>query len=125
MKQILVDSDVLIEVTRARHPFLVARWEELIQSDANVFCSPISVAELWLGARTHEQDALEALFRGILCVPIDANVGRRAGEFLARYRKSHHLVLADAMIAATASIHDLALWTRNRRDYPMSEISFF
>jgi predicted nucleic acid-binding protein len=125
LKQVLVDSDVLIEVTRARDQILLARWEQLIQSDGNLFCSPITVAELWHGARPGEQEALERLFRAVPCVPIDANVGRHAGELLAHYRKSHHLELADALIAATASTHGLELWTRNRRHYPMKELVFF
>jgi len=33
--------------------------------------------------------------------------------------------LGDALIAATASLHNLALWTRNRRHYPMKDVFFF
>jgi predicted nucleic acid-binding protein len=33
--------------------------------------------------------------------------------------------LGDALIAATASIHNLELWTRNRRRYPMRDLAFF
>jgi predicted nucleic acid-binding protein len=29
------------------------------------------------------------------------------------------------LIAATASLHDLQVWTRNRRHYPMKDLSFF
>lgn len=42
-----------------------------------------------------------------------------------QFAKSHRLELADALIAATASIHKLKLWTRNRRHYPMKDIAFF
>lgn len=125
MKQVLVDSDILIEVSRARDRFLLSRWEELVRSGAPLFCSPVTVAEIWHGARSNEQGALEALFAGLACVPIDSNIGRRAGEFLAQYSKSHHMELGDALIAATASIHNLELWTRNRRHYPMRELAFF
>lgn len=125
MKQVLVDSDVLIEVTRARDPFLLARWERLIQGDGHLFCSPITAAELWHGARPNERNALEVLFRAIPCIPIEADTGRRAGELLAQYQKSHRLELADALIAAAACIHNLELWTRNRRHYPMKDLRFF
>jgi len=69
--------------------------------------------------------AIEALFGAITCVPIDADTGRRAGEYLRRYARSHSVELGDALIAATASIHNLELWTRNRRHYPMKEICFY
>ena len=59
------------------------------------------------------------------CIPIDGDTGRQAGDFLRQYSKSHHLDLGDALIAATASIHKLKLWTRNRRHYPMKDVVFY
>jgi predicted nucleic acid-binding protein len=49
----------------------------------------------------------------------------RAGEYLRIFAKSHHVELGDALIAATVSIHNLDLWTRNRRHYPMKDVSFY
>lgn len=88
-------------------------------------CSPVTVAELWHGARSSEQSALNALFNAIECVAIDTKIGQLAGGYLRQYSKSHHVELGDALIAATASIHNLCLWTRNRRHYPMKEIVFY
>jgi predicted nucleic acid-binding protein len=83
------------------------------------------VAEIWHGAREREHAALNALFGALTCVPIDAEIGRRAGDYLHLYAKSHSVELGDALIAATASIHELALWTRNRKHYPMRDLSFY
>jgi predicted nucleic acid-binding protein len=124
LSSVLVDSDVLIEVSRARDQAILARWEDLLRSDTPVFCSPITIAEIWHGARPNEHDSLEALFGAIPCVSVDSNIGRRAGDYLRRYSKSHGVELADALIAASASIHGLELWTRNRRHYPMSDLVF-
>jgi len=33
--------------------------------------------------------------------------------------------LGDAFIAATVSVHNLELWTRNRKPYPMKDIAFY
>ncbi len=125
MNPLLVDSDILIEVSRARDQSLLARWDDLSRSEAAVLCSPVTVAELWHGARPSEHAALGTLFAAIPCVPIDSKIGVRAGEYLRQYAKSHHVELGDALIAATASIHNLQLWTRNRRHYPMDELVFF
>ena len=125
MKSILIDSDILIDVARARDMRLLARWTELSASDAVIACSPVTVAEMWQGARPAEYKVLEALFRALTCVPIGPEIGRRAGDYLRKFAKSHAVELGDALIAATASIHDLALWTRNRKHYPMKDCRFF
>ena len=114
MKAILVDSDILVEVSRGRDKEILARWAELARSDVGLLCSPVTIAELWHGARPHEYAVLDALFAAIPSVPIDAEIGRRAGDYLRQYAKSHRVELGDAFIAATASVHELALWTRNR-----------
>lgn len=122
---VLVDSDILIEVSRGKDADLVARWTELSRSDLAILYSPVSVAELWAGARPAEHDALDNLFRALACVPIDPETGRRAGEYLKRYGKSHSVELGDALIAAGAVLNSATLWTRNRKHYPMRELSFF
>jgi predicted nucleic acid-binding protein len=125
LKAVLIDSDILIEVSRAGNHAVLARWEKLGVSDAVIVCSPVTVAELWHGALPHEYDALEALFRVMTCIPIDTEVGRRAGDYLRRYSRNHAVELGDALIAATCAIHQTELWTRNRRHYPMPDIEFY
>jgi predicted nucleic acid-binding protein len=122
---VLVDSDILIEVARGRNAAIVAQWMELSLSDAAVLYSPISVAELWAGARPSEHAALNNLFAALTCTPIDAETGRRAGLYLQRYRASHSVEVADALIAACAVANAAELWTRNRKHYPMKDLSFF
>jgi predicted nucleic acid-binding protein len=122
---VLVDSDILIEVTRGRDQEVLSRWEELSQSDDVVLYSPVTAAELWTGARPREHDALNKLFRALLCVPIDSDTGRQAGEYMRQYRKSHGVELGDALIAAAAVLNRAGLWTRNRKHYPMKELGFY
>ncbi len=121
---VLVDSDILIEVSRGNAD-IVSRWINLSKADALVLYSPVSVAELWAGARPNEHDILNNLFRALQCAPMDEETGRQAGAYLRRYRKSHGLRIADALIAACAVAHNAELWTRNRKHYPMKEVSFF
>jgi predicted nucleic acid-binding protein len=122
---VLVDSDILIEVSRGRDAIIVSRWIDLSNSDAAVLYSPVSVAELWAGARPSEHDALNNLFRALMCTPIDEETGRQAGVYLRQYRRSHGVELADALIAAGTVANHAELWTRNRKHYPMKEVSFF
>jgi len=122
---VLIDSDILIEVCRGRDESILSKWADLSTSDALILFSPVNEAELWAGARPSEYNSLEALFGALACAPADAAVGRCVGDYLRRYRKSHSLELGDALIAATAAAHGAMLWTRNRKHYPMKELSFF
>jgi predicted nucleic acid-binding protein len=122
---VLVDSDILIEVSRGKDADVVSRWIDLARQDIAVLYSPVSAAELWAGARPPEHDAIDNLFRALTCVPIDAATGRQAGDYLRRYRKSHAVELGDALIAAAAILNRAELWTRNRKHYPMKDLTFF
>ncbi|MEP6602037.1 MAG: type II toxin-antitoxin system VapC family toxin [Nitrospirota bacterium] len=122
---ILIDSDILIEVSRGVDKKVLDSWTRLSDSDEVLLCSPVTIAELWHGARPNEHGILNDLFTALLCVPIDREIGHRAGDYLRQYHKSHHLELGDALIAATATIQEAALWTRNRKHYPMRSLTFF
>src|SRR5450432_192051 len=122
---VLVYSAILIEVSRGRNADIVVKWVHLSNSVSAVLYSHVSVAELWAGARPNEYDALNYLFRALTCIPIDGEAGHQAGVYLKRYRRSHGVEVADALIAAGAVANRAELWTRNRKHYPMKEISFF
>src|SRR5258706_6362356 len=96
---ILVDSDILIDVSRGRNREVISKWIELSNSDAAVLYSPVSVAELWAGARPSEYDVLSNLFRALTCIPIDGDAGRQAGAYLRQYRRSHGVGVEDALFA--------------------------
>jgi predicted nucleic acid-binding protein len=122
---VLVDSDILIEVSRGKNTELVAKWLELSDSGAAVLYSPVSAAELWAGARPGEFDRLTNLFRALSCASIDGETGRRAGLYVRQYGGNHAVEVANALIAAGAVVNGAMLWTRNRKHYPMPEVAFF
>jgi predicted nucleic acid-binding protein len=122
---ILVDSDILIEVSRGKNQEILSRWMELSRSEDVILYSPVTAAELWAGARPREHAALNDLFRALLCAPVEQETGRQAGDYLRQYRASHGVELGDAWIAATALLNHAELWTRNRKHYPMKELSFY
>lgn len=122
---VLVDSDIVIEVCRGRDIAILSKWRDLEKSDSAILYSPVTSTELWAGARLGEHEALMHFFRALLCVPIDYETGRQAGDYLRQYRKSRGLQIGDALIAATAVLNRAELWTRNRKHYPMKELSFY
>jgi predicted nucleic acid-binding protein len=93
---VLIDSDILIEVSGGR----------ILRSPAVERTQPLG--------RGHLYSAVSVPYRG-----------RAAGDYLRQYRKSHGVELGDALVAASAATHRAVLWTRNRKRYPMSEVALF
>jgi predicted nucleic acid-binding protein len=119
-----IDSDILIEVCRGRDASILKQWAQFGESSDVLVVSPVSVAELWAGARANEHGVIEALFGQLICIPIDAETGRLAGDHIRAYRKSHGTELGDALIAAGAAMRGATLWTRSRKHYPMKGLVF-
>lgn len=122
---ILLDSDIVIEVLRARDAAVLSKWTALVGSSSAIFFSPVTAAEVWAGARPNEHKAISRFFHPLTCAPANLNTGQLAGEFLRQFSKSHSLDVADALIAATAFQNQAALWTRNRKHYPMTNLTFY
>lgn len=122
---VLIDSDIVIEVLRGRDQGILSQWSALAASTVPILISPITFAEVGAGALAGEMAAIARFFAPLTCADIDEKIGFTAGEYLRRYSKSHNVKIADALIAASAAQHQAALWTRNRRHYPMSDLSFY
>ena len=77
-----------------------------------VHVSVVTRAELFAGHATDETHVVR-LLEPFVEHAVDALIAERAG----RISRVHGLRLPDALIAATALTFDLALLTRNRRDF--------
>ncbi len=98
---------------------------ELEGSGTPTFCTAVSWADVYAGLRPGEEPTTDAFFEARGEVVLDAQTGRQAGSYLARYARSHGLEVPDALIAAAAATTGLRLWTLNRRHYPMKDVRFF
>lgn len=111
----LVDTDVLIDYLRG----VPAAVDALLALD-EVSVSVVSVAELFAGFRgAREQADIGRLLAECQVLPVTEDVAREAGLLKKKYFASHSVQLPDAMIAATALAHGLALVTLNVKHYPM------
>ena len=122
---VFIDSDVLMEVLRGEDQDVVSLWHSLAKAETAILFSAISAAEIWAVARSSEHVPITKLFQSLLCIPVDYEIGKQAGEYLRKFCRSHHLKLVDALIAASAIRHQAALWTRDRSRYPIQELSFY
>ncbi|MDD2485823.1 MAG: type II toxin-antitoxin system VapC family toxin [bacterium] len=121
MQDVLIDSDVVIEWLRGNQK-IVDRLLELKRSGKLIFYSPVTKAEIFHGLRPDEEKITADFFQACSPIPIDDEIGEKAGRYLAQYHKSHSLALGDALIAATCCQHKLTLFSLNRKHYPMSDI---
>lgn len=122
-KGILIDSDIIIWFLRGKEEF-VKNLSDLIRT-SQVFVSPISIAEIYAGAKKKEENIIKEFFELLQVIEISNETAKAAGNFIQNYRKSHSVELADALIGATAKVNDLLLWTLNKKHYPMLKKSNF
>ncbi|HBA61440.1 MAG TPA: PIN domain nuclease [Elusimicrobia bacterium] len=121
MRDILLDSDVIIEILRGNGEVT----EEVIslgKSGRAVLFTPVSKAEIYHGLREGETARAEMLFSGCRSVPITDAVGEKAGHYLRQFHKSHGMDIADALIAAAAFLINADLFTFNRKHFPMKDL---
>ncbi len=117
----VIDSDVLIDHLRG-YSAALDFIDSLILDGAEVCFSVISEAEIYSNVQPGEEASILALFGALTRLNVNGVIARKAGEYRALYRPSHGMALPDALIAATAFVHQSALITRNTRHYPMSDI---
>ena len=99
----LIDTDHLIDHFRGARR---------LQADAHDFYSVVTRAELFAGGRADEREVRRVL-GAFGELPVDRSVAELGG----RVRRDSGLALPDALIAATAIKHGLALLTRNTRHF--------
>lgn len=122
---VILDTDIAIEILRARNQEILLKWTRLVDSEEAIAYSPVVAAEIWAGAFAHEHALITRLLRPLTCLTADCETGQLAGDFVRQYAKSHAVDVPDALIAAAAIQHQAALWTRNRKHYPMKGIFFY
>ncbi len=119
---ILLDTDILIDHFHGHHAALDFMARQL-DAGETVAISVITVTEFSGGMRPGEEERTRRLLNLFTLLPVDEAIARQAGAYLRAYRRSHRLELGDALIAATARLHQSTLYTRNLKHYPMDDLT--
>ncbi len=116
----LLDTDVLVDYLRGSATARAA-IDPLLDRE-RVLASVITRAELVAGTDEEEKGILGAIFDRLTWIPVSVGIATRGGDLSRQYRRSHPGVgLPDFLIAATAEVLGVSLWTQNPRHYPMFE----
>lgn len=112
---ILCDTNILIEFYK-NNPQIVQELRQIGPSQLAI--SPITQAELYFGAlNTTELNKIKQHLAVLIQFPLDISVSSIFLQLMERYSLSHKLSLPDALIAATALVHNSELYTLNTKDF--------
>lgn len=121
----LLDTNVISELRRSRPHGAVLAWLRDVD-DSSLFVSAVTIGELQAGVEiTRDGDPkkaaeietwLDEVTRTFNILPMDISTFRHWARLL--HHRSDDLA-RDAMIAATAKVHNLVVVTRNTRDFEL------
>ncbi len=121
----LLDTNVVSELRKPRPHDAVLAWIRGVD-DKDMFLSAVTIGEIQAGVEvTRDQDVakaaeieawLELVAASYNVLPMDAPAFRAWA--LLMHRRSD-TVIEDAMVAATAKVHDLTVVTRNLADFKL------
>lgn len=122
---VVIDTDIIIWILRGEEK-VKSKFTELVKdTDGYVFITPVQVAEIFAGLKANEKIKTQHFLESLNTINIDKQIGEIAGEYLRKYKRSHSVTLADALVGASAKANGFQLWTLNIKHYPMFEDNEF
>ena len=83
-----------------------------------IVLSAVTVMELFQGMGNKEElDRMKKKIKYYDIVQMDESISIKAIEFIETYKLSHGLSIPDAIIGATAVVHQIPIYTYNIRDF--------
>ena len=112
--QTLIDTDILIKVYRGN----VFHKSSLDKEGNNLAISSVTYLELLFGLKTRSRVIdLNKQMRAYQLIHISETISIKALEIVYQYTTSFSIKPADALIAATAVVNNLKLFTDNKHDF--------
>ncbi len=112
--QILVDTDILIKVFRGN----IFHKTSLDKEENNLAISSVTHLELLFGLKTKSRIIdLKKQMRAYQLIHVSEAISVKALDIVFKYTSTTSIKTADALIAATALVNNLKLYTDNKKDF--------
>lgn len=112
---ILCDTNILIEFYK-NNPQISQIFRAIGKDDLAI--SVVTEAELYFGALNKaELQRIKQHLSSLHRLPLDTAVSNKFLQLMETYSLSHKLSIPDALIAATALVHKVELFTFNVKDF--------
>jgi len=113
---VLCDTDVLIEFLDRNNPEIRERLLRIGFTHLSI--SAILAGELLRGAMNKKhKERLQTFISELILIPITKEISQAYLELIKQYSLSHGLEIQDSLIAATALVFDIPLYTLNAKDF--------
>jgi len=117
---IILDTDVLIDAARCIDD--AVNCLQKIEDKFSLAISVVTQLELIIGCRNKKELKSLALFlQRFEIISLSEQISDMAVYLLKTYRLSHGLLIADALIAATAIVVNAQMISKNQKDYRFIE----
>lgn len=117
---IIVDTDILIDAARCIDD--AVNCLQQIEDKSSLAISAVTQMELIIGCRNKKElKSLEHFLQRFETISLNEQISNAAADLLKTYRLSHGLLIADALIAATAIVTNTQLISKNQKDYRFIE----
>ncbi len=117
---IIVDTDILIDTARCIEDAVACLRQ--IEEKSSLAISVITHMELIIGCRNKKElSSLEHFLRRFKIFSLNEQISETAANLLKTYRLGHGLLIADALIAATAIASNTPFISKNQKDYRFIE----
>jgi predicted nucleic acid-binding protein len=124
MSPYLLDADVIIWFLRGDENTI--ELVSKLQAGNIPAVSAVTIFQVKAGMRPKEKRPTEEFLDSMQSYDVTPRIASKAAEYFRAFR-AHGLTLeiADLIMAATASVHGLALATYNKSHFPMTDIRLY
>jgi len=118
----LLDTDVLIDVTKGREP--ATSWVANLMAPGCVLCScAVTIAEYYSGEAKGSYPDRDEFVGTLAYLDAPSEAAEAAGEYRRSFaRRGIQLSTQDVLVAAIARHHGATVVSRNAKDFPMDDV---